>query len=370
MKIGIGAVGLPPEADFRKAGTARYAFQIVEHMARLDPASEFHVYVGHAFPRPPEWDLPNIGLHPVDRYRTYWGLGGLVARRAGYDLWFAPVYEVHRLNLLPQVAMIHDIFPLTHPEWFAEPDLSLSRQAITRSCRSSRLLLANSEDTKTQVLERFSGNPDRIVVTPLGPGNVGPAVSPESVSTDQLRRLGLDDAPFLFALGTLEPRKNIPALIEAFALLRQDRPDLLLAIGGGKGWRDGAIFERVRELGLENAIRFLGYVADEDLPALFARCECFVMPSLAEGFGIPVLEAMHYGAPIACSDLGALQEVGGEVAVYFDPRSPEDIVRGIRERLSTDREPVVEKGFQRARRFTWENTANLTLAAMKTLLKK
>ena len=375
MRVGIGAVGLPAGADFRKAGTARYAFQIVEGLAAADPQSEFHVYVAHDFPRPVEWQQPNIILHPVTKYRAHWALGGMKAKVAGYDLWFAPVYEVNRASWVPQCAMIHDLFPLSNPEWFSEPDLSRAREAIDRSCRKAKLLLANSEDTKQRVLERYGGKADRIVVTPLGPGNVELSVPVSQVSDLDLLAAGIPEhggrpAPYVFTLGTLEPRKNIPMLIEAFALVRQKRPDLVLAIGGGKGWRDGPIVEQVQRLGLGDSAIFLGYVKDEDLPKLFARAECFAMASLAEGFGIPVLEAMHYGAPVACSDLGALREVCGDLAVYFDPSSPQSIADGLLARNEADRSRVIEQGFARAQTFTWQKTATLTLEAMKKFLAK
>lgn len=358
MKLAVGAVGLPSQADFRKAGTARYAFQIVEHLARLEPTSEFHVFVAHDFARAEEWRADNIVLHPVTKYRLHWALAGWKARRLGCQAWFAPVYEVARGGFLPQIAMIHDLFPLTNPEWFSEPDLSRAREAIDRSCRKADLLLANSEDTASRIRSRYPARRTPIAVTPLGPGNLQPRVE-----------RGVVDRPYLLTLGTLEPRKNIPALIEAFALVRRRRPDLRLLVGGGKGWREGPIFDRVRALGLEDAVDFLGYVEDAALPGLFADAECFVMPSLAEGFGIPVLEAMHYGAPVACSSIGALVEVGGEIAVYFDPASPQSIAEGIERRLATDRGAAVEAGFQRAERFTWERTAQLTLGAIRNDLR-
>lgn len=254
--------------------------------------------------------------------------------------------------------MIHDLFPLTNPEWFSEPDLSRAREAIDRSCRKAKLLLTNSEDTAQRIRSRYPASKTPIRVTPLGPGNLRPRAERTAV-----------DPPYLLALGTLEPRKNIPALIEAFALIRERHPTLRLSIAGGKGWREGPIFQRVVELGLEDAVEFLGYVDDEDLPRLFVDAECLVMPSLAEGFGIPVLEAMHYGAPVACSALGALTEVGGDIAVYFDPANPRSIAEGIEKRLASDRKEAIEAGFQRAERFTWERTAQLTLEAIRNDLK-
>jgi len=358
MKLGIGAVGLPSQADFRKAGTARYALQVVEHMARLEPESEFNVFVAHDFGRPEEWRADNIVLQPVTKYRLHWALSGWKARSLGCQAWFAPTYEIARGPWLPQVAMIHDLFPLTNPEWFSEPDLSRAREAIDRSCGKGKPLFANSEDTAQRIRARYPALKSPIRITPLGPGNLRPRTDRAPV-----------ERPYVLTLGTLEPRKNIPALIEGFALLRATHPELRLVVGGGKGWREGPIFDRVRELGLEDAVEFAGYVDDADLPRLFADAECFVMPSLAEGFGIPVLEAMHYGAPVACSDIGALAEVGGEIAVYFDPASPQRIAEGIERRLATDRREAVEAGFQRAERFTWERTAQLTLEAIRSDLQ-
>jgi glycosyltransferase involved in cell wall biosynthesis len=166
----------------------------------------------------------------------------------------------------------------------------------------------------------------------------------------------------------LEPRKNLTGLVKALDILRSDPmfADVKLMVAGGKGWKYQQVFDLVETLGLQDAIRFLGYVPDENLPALFARCEAYVCASITEGFGMPVLEAMIAGAPIVASNGGAIPEVAGDLARYFDPTDPGDIARALREQLlSTDREQKVADGFERAKKFTWERCAQLTIEGIE-----
>jgi len=170
-------------------------------------------------------------------------------------------------------------------------------------------------------------------------------------------------------LSTVEPRKNLRRLIEAFAKVAcEDRfADLGLAIGGGKGWEKSDIFEMPAKLGIQDRVKFLGYVADEDLSSLFARCEAFVLPSLIEGFGIPVLEAMLGGAPVVCSRTGSLPEVGGEAVMYFDPTNVDEMASVIAARLDSkeSREVTVARGLAQAEKFDWAKTAWLTVQAIE-----
>jgi glycosyltransferase involved in cell wall biosynthesis len=189
-------------------------------------------------------------------------------------------------------------------------------------------------------------------------------VNPQTVSDDDLRRLGVPYDRYFFALGTLEPRKNLVMLFEALALLPSD---VCLAIAGGKGWKDSPIFARIEELGIAHRVAFLGYVPDADLPKLFARAEAFVFPSLYEGFGMPVLEAMLAGSPVLAADRPAMREVGGDAAQYFDPESPEDIARALHQPL--DRTQMVHRGLARAGTFTWETAATKTLDVLRSIAK-
>ena len=178
---------------------------------------------------------------------------------------------------------------------------------------------------------------------------------------------------YILYVGTLQPRKNLIRLIQAFKNLKSQIPnlkikDLKLVICGKKGWLYEEIFQKVKELGLEKEVIFTGYVPEEDLPALYKGARCFVLVSLYEGFGLPVLEALSVGCPVVLSNVSSLPEVGGKVAVYVDPYDVEDIARGILEILRYDavtHQSKVEEGKKWARRFSWERCARETLKVLE-----
>ena len=180
------------------------------------------------------------------------------------------------------------------------------------------------------------------------------------------RRYGLD-FPFILSLGTLEPRKNFAGLIEAYALMKDKR--LKLVIAGGKGWLYQEIFARVEKLGLEGQVIFPGFIADEDLPALYNLAELFVFPSLYEGFGLPPLEAMACGTPVITSDRPSLPEVVGEAGLMVEATDSQALAEAM-ERALTDenlRREMREKGLKQAEKFTLEAAAEKLLDVYKRL---
>lgn len=372
---------LQTASDFTKAGVARYTAAIVDAFVRKpDQRHEYHLFLLPTLEPPEAWlKAPNVRIHRTWRRYSKWNMlmGGFEARRHGIDFWFSTAHTVPMLSSVPKGMMVHDLFPLHYPEMYLPNQLAFYKRIIPRSCRACRVLFANSEDTKRDVVETIGISPEKIIVTPLGPGNIIERRDPTSVGDEELARaLGLPAGTrpgrYVLTLSTLEPRKNLTGLIRGFALLRTDPEfaDLTLAVAGGKGWMYDDVFEVVRQLGLEEAVLFLGYVPDADLPALFARCETYVCASITEGFGMPVLEAMIAGAPVVASNGGAIPEVGGDLARYFDPKSPEDIARALREQLkATDRAERVAKGFERAEQFTWDRCAELTLEGIERAVK-
>jgi glycosyltransferase involved in cell wall biosynthesis len=170
-----------------------------------------------------------------------------------------------------------------------------------------------------------------------------------------LKAFGLGD-PYLLYVGSLEPRKNLIRLLEAFALLGQDRRRTKLVIVGAPKWQTSPILRRVRELGIEQEVRFLGPVPDDELPSLYSAAQLLVLPSLYEGFGLPVLEAMACGAPVVASNVSAIPEVAGDAAILVDPFDTRSISRAIA-RVLEDRalaEQMRARGLAQASRFSWE----------------
>lgn len=370
MRVGISATYASSQASFRNAGISRYIQRIVEGLAAFDDSLD--VYTSREFEPPAEWDSPKIRVHrdsPSDRVkRTLWDLrAGGVAAREGYDVWFSTGNVAPTSGRVPRLAMIHDLIPLRHPEYFSTANALFLNFQFRRTCRMAERLVTNSETTKRDIVELIGVPAERIDVAPLGVGNDVAPVDPSSVDLEALRALGVPEEPFLFSLCTLEPRKNLDRLIQAIAIVRRSYPELKLVVGGARGWKESRVFDRLQREGLEDAVTFLGYVPDEALAGIFARCEAFVYPSLYEGFGMPILEAMRTGAPALTSAGGAMEEVAAEAAAgYFDPRSVESIAGAIEAflRSGVDRRDVAQRSILRGSEFTWERTARITREAM------
>ena len=183
------------------------------------------------------------------------------------------------------------------------------------------------------------------------------------------RKYNLGDWPFVLTLGTLQPRKNHRRLLDAFALLRHEGIDAHLVIGGGAGWLAAPFFKSLEDSQLQEFVHLPGYIADEDLPALYSAATVFAFPSLYEGFGLPVLEAMACATPVVTSNLSSLPEVAGDAALLVDPRDTEAIGQAIR-RVFEDsrlRQELVRKGLEQASRFGWQKAARRLLGLYRQL---
>jgi glycosyltransferase involved in cell wall biosynthesis len=372
MRVGVSASYMRSEQSARNAGISRYSRNILDALFAHAPDVEFEVFVHEGYSIEPAWKaLPGVRFHAVvpeaREKRGIWEhfKAAGIARRLGCDVWFSTSHMIPFQRSLRRVPFVHDLIALRYPELFGRKQATYLRFALRYACKKTDHVLTNSEATKADICATFGVGAERLSVTPLGPGNPIARVDPSAVSDDALARLGLGPDPYYFTLGTLEPRKNLARLFEALALV--ERPSIL-AVAGGKGWKDSPIYARLEQLGIADRVRFLGYVADEDLPGLFARCEAFVFPSLYEGFGMPVLEAMLAGAPVLASDRPAMREVGGAAAVYFDPESATDIARALSTPL--DREAMIAEGLRQASRFTWPAAAQGTLNTLRAVAER
>ncbi len=373
MRIGVNALQMKSAAGHSKAGLSRYAWCLIEALIAAKPAHEFTVYVNQEFEVPAEWkNVQGFNFEKtrgkIGRMPHLWGTvaASLLSRR--YDVWLSLAHTLPMRTNTKRVLVVHDLFSLTNPELYVTRRAKITANSLKRAVEVADRLIAVSDSTKQELHDNLGVPSDKVTVTHLGPGNEVIRLDPASVSREDLNRIGLPWPRFLFMLSTIEPRKNVPRLLEAFAKVAcEDRfSDLGLAIGGGKGWESSDVFKMPAKLGIQDRVKFLGYVDDKDLPALFAKCEAFVLPSLTEGFGITVLEAMLGGAPVVCSRTGSLPEVGGLAAVYFDPMNVDEMSRAICIRLDSKepRDQVVERGLKQAAKFDWSQTAAGTLKAV------
>lgn len=265
------------------------------------------------------------------------------------------------------VVTVHDVIPLILPETFTPRHRLVVRLALARVRRKADLVVVPSHAVKRDVVRRVGLPEDRVVVTHEGCEPRFRPVRSAAVRRDVAARYGLPSR-YVLAVGTLEPRKNLTTLLEAFARLRRDGEvdaDLRLVLAGARGWLDQPIFGTVRSLGLENAVRFTGFVDDDDLPAVYSGAALFVFPSLREGFGLPLLEAMACGVPVVTSNISSMPEVAGDAAVLVDPRDVDGLAAAIARMLRDEalRDRLREAGLARSRQFSWEATARRTLDA-------
>ncbi|MHB1810116.1 MAG: glycosyltransferase family 4 protein [Solirubrobacteraceae bacterium] len=279
------------------------------------------------------------------------------ARRAGASVLHLPTPAAALGGGLPLVVTVHDLLPLRHPRLFTA-ETRLHTRLFAPFVRRAERVIVPSEATRGDTIELLRIAPERVVVVPMARGE---CFRPGEVDREALRaELGIR-APYLLAVGTLEPRKNLVTMLRAFSLLAPELEQLELVIAGGRGWRNEA-FERELTGVARDRVRLTGFVSEQRLVDLYRGCACFAFPSLAEGFGLPPLEALACGAPVVVSDRPALPEVVGDAALLADPRDPEAVAAQVR-RILDDEELAARlraAGPRRAAAFTWAATAAAT----------
>jgi glycosyltransferase involved in cell wall biosynthesis len=262
------------------------------------------------------------------------------------------------------VVTLHDLIPITHPETETRAAQMYWRIQIPIAARRADFIITDSEHAQREIVEMYGVPGNRIAVTPLGyPPSMNAPPDPVR-SAGVHRRYGLPDSYILY-VGTIQPRKNLNMLIEAYARLRHEgSTDKKLVIVGRKGWLYEALFARITVLGLEDNVIFTGFVPDEELPDLYDGACLFVYLSLFEGFGLPPLEAMSRGVPVLTSNTTSLPEVVGDAGITVTPTNLEDVVAGMKSiLLNADvAQQLAAAGKERAARFSWERTARETLA--------
>jgi glycosyltransferase involved in cell wall biosynthesis len=273
------------------------------------------------------------------------------------DVLHMTTYITPPLPFTPTVVTVHDLSYLVYPQAFSPRVRTVLTTLVPLSVRRAARVIAVSEHTKKDLIRFYGLAPEKIAVTPLAPG---PAFVEMPQAADAQLPPGVTE-PFLLAVGNLEPRKNLIRLLEAFSLIvREGFEGQLVLVGKGSGAE--SILTKARQHGVESKIVLTGYVTERDLVLLYNRARVFVYPSLYEGFGLPPIEAMACGCPVVASSTSVLPETLGDAAILVDPESVDDIVRGMGAVLSTDglALSLKQKGIERARSFTWHETAART----------
>ena len=367
--IGLNLLFLAPGDT---GGMEIYARRLVPELVRAWPEARFVAFCGTELAGE-QWDGVRMVRLPVSA-ATRWArtaaeqvlLPGAV-RRARIDLLHSPANTMPVWAPARTVTTIHDLIhahvPETHQGVLAHGLAALVKLSVRRADH----LIAVSAATKSDLVVLLGADPARIDVVPNGPG-IDPSGEPTSEAELRARH-DLGDAPLVLSVSAKRPHKNLARLIEALAGLDGD-PAPVLVVPGYANPHEEELRAVAARLGIADRVRFTGWTSDADLEGLYAAADVMAFPSLAEGFGLPVLEAMRRGVPVACSNTTSLPEVAGDAALLFDPRSVEEI-RDALARLLRDealRSDLAERGRRRAAEFSWRRTAEGTIATYKQVL--
>jgi len=362
LHVGVNAQLLSLGGSYRSAGINGYIQNLLRHLPQADASMIYTVFLGERRYA----GMPGIELRftrlPTHRppVRILWEqiVQPWAVHRANVDLVHGPAFVGPAVGACPSIVTVHDLSFLLYPQNFRAANRFYLRYFTRLSVRRARRVIAVSESTKRDLIHHYHLTPDRIDVVHNGvDGGFRPL--PDDLVAAFRAEQELPERFMLF-VGTLEPRKNVVRLIEAYARLPQDRPPLMLV--GGRGWLYDEIFARVEALGVSDEVHFVGYVPAKELPWWYNAAHLFVYPSLYEGFGLPPLEAMACGTPVVTSNASSLPEVVGSAALLVDPADTAALAAAM-ERALTDsdlRDRLRAAGMIQAQEFTWPKTARQT----------
>ncbi|HEU5374571.1 MAG TPA: glycosyltransferase family 1 protein [Ktedonobacteraceae bacterium] len=386
MKIGINTIFFRHPAS----GSGQYLIHLLNALADIDTKNEY-VLVGPdslspgvkkqlhiPFPHHARAIKGPLGRNPsLEKMAWEQWTGPHEARRLGVDLFHVPHFAPPLFtNATPVVATIHDVIPLRLPLYHASAKARVYTSVVSRAAHKATMIITVSQHAKQDIVDALKLPAERIRVTYLAVSDeMKPVEDPEKLAAARAR-YGITGR-YIFYLGGLDARKNVPQLIRAFAHLykRLNEPGLQLLISGNPDKQRGSLFPDPRpvaaDLGMNGQILFR-FVEDEDKPAMYSGASAFVFPSLYEGFGLDPLEAMSCGAPVICSNRTSLPEVVGDAAISLDPENLPALVDAM-DNVLTNAELSADlraRGLQRARQFSWHKTASETLAVYEEAIAR
>lgn len=370
LRIGVNALYLIPGGV---GGTEIYLRNLLGALAEIDRRNEYFVYLNRETgvelcPRQANFAPVETGVKASFRPgRLIWEQLRLPshARTDKLDVLFSPGFTAPLSGRGKRVTVIHDLQHKRQPQNFGRLERMAWDWCVAQSVKTASTIITVSESSKKDILEVYGLAPSSVQVVSHGVENDFFGLKKnESYGPELLTEAGLPDSPYLLAVSTVHPHKNWVRLIEAYEAVAREEADLQLVISGlpGKSWEE--VKELIAGKGLGERVHLLGWQPRKTLIGLFKYAEALVFPSTFEGFGMPVLEALAAGVPVACSDIGPLRELADGCASFFDPHSSDDIaaaIRGLRQD-EFQRMKLVTAGLDRSKNSTWQRTAQQTLA--------
>lgn len=373
MKIGINGYeavvsrfGLDKKTDLPiRVGSSEVCFQLMVELAKKDKVNTYTIYL----PMSPTKDLPEESSnwkYKVVKGNRLWTLNALTkaVNHDHLDLFFNPTHYSPLFLNCPQIISILDVSYKYFPELFKKKDLYKLSIWGKYSVKKAAHIVTISDSSKDDIMKEYRVNEAKISVIPVGIKEIDKS---HMTKKELAEKFNISN-PYILYVGTLQPRKNLVRLIEAFSKIKENNTDLVIV--GKKGWQYEEILQAPEMYGVSEKVHFLENVTNEDLPGFYEHAVCFVLPSLYEGFGLPVLEAMKYGCPVVTSNISSLPEAGGDAAEYFNPEDVAEITKVLEKVISDKqlRERMIKKGQAHIQNFSWEKSAEKVLKVFEEVV--
>jgi glycosyltransferase involved in cell wall biosynthesis len=351
------------------AGIGRLVRDLVAALAKQDAQTPYRLFVAGAsaahLPAPP---AANFTWRTTTITPQWWArIWQRVRLPYAVDWLTGPVHLYHATDfVLPPtrrqtrtILTVHDLSFARVPE-SASPKLRAYLDVVVpRSIARADHVIADSQATKDDIIALYNTPAAKITVLLSGVDPRFQHVADPQMQQHMRDKYGIDSRPFVLSVGTVQPRKNYSRLIESLSALRARGYDVQLVVAGGKGWLEDEMYQTITRLGMAEHVRLIGYVNDEDLPALYSAATCIAYPSLYEGFGFPILEGMACHTPVVTANVSSLPEVAGDAAIMVDPLDTDALTNALRRVLddSNLRQDLIQRGAERVKQFTWANAA-------------
>jgi glycosyltransferase involved in cell wall biosynthesis len=366
MLIGIDG----NEANIKnRVGVGQYAFHLLVNLYKLDKNNNYIIYLKES----PLTDLPKPNSHW--QYRVFgpkklWTKFALpiylFTQKEKLDLFYSPSHYSPQLSPFPTIPTIHDLGYIKFQDQFTKKDLYQLINWTKRSILKAKKIITVSQFSKTEIQKEYNVADSKISIAYNGVDN--PLEFSNKDSLKVLKKFSINKPYFLY-LGTLKPNKNIPFLIKSFAKFLKDNKNLdyLLVIAGKKGWLYEEIFKTVKAENIKDKVIFTDYINELEKWVLYKNADSLILPSLYEGFGIPVIEAMKVGTPVLASNIPVLNEVIDKAGLFFNPTNINDLSKKMLQIIKMNKKELAKLGQIQSNKFTWQNTAKSVIDVFKNI---
>lgn len=377
MKIFYEGTPLFKNKNIPQAGIAHYVYNIFIELQKLDSKNSYEVFGLNFFGKPQDFkqNFPKGTKFHLIKYipGKIWNLSNrrlillpleiLLGKKA--DIFIFTQFRLYpTLFAKERYVMIYDIAFEHFPEFVEKKNLQFLKRRVPEAARKANKIITISEATRDDLIAVYGVKREKIIVAPCA---VNPSIYKPTKMTQKLRDKYNLPKQYILYIGTIEPRKNLKRLVEAYSCLPSNlKNEYPLVLAGGRGWNDRSILEAIRRVSKDSTIIQTGYVDEADIPAIYSGAKIFLYPSNYEGFGMQVLEAMACDTPVLTSNNSSLSEVGGDAVYYVDEKSVHSISRGIEKLLGDSglRDKLIKKGRQQIKKFSWQKSVKIIIKAL------